>query len=160
MSSIEPAVAVKNLLYNQWKATPAKDTTKADTLDPTKVHFTNRRFAPTPVRTHTYHVSVVANVKNYIPYKLGTVTNYRVNEMLTIHIWVLTGPKQSVETALKDFYSLQTEVRRIIRNLGETAGSGIQHILLGPWRDKSELDKDPVRLHVEGVVTPILFETS
>ena len=160
MSSVEPAVAVKNLLYNNWSTTPSKDPAKADTLDPTKVHFTNRRFAPTPVRTHTYQVSIVANVKNYIPYKLGTVTNYRVNEMLTVHIWVLTGPKQSVETALKDFKSLQTEVRRIIRQLGETAGSGIQHILLGPWRDKSELERDPVRLHLEAALIPILFETS
>src|SRR2546428_13259308 len=121
MSSVELAVAVKNLLYNQWRTTPAKDTTKADTLDPTKVHFTNRRFAPAPVRPHTYHISVVANVKNYIPYKIGTVSNYRVNEMLTIHIWVLIGSKQSVETAYKDLYTLQTEVRRIIRQLGETA---------------------------------------
>src|SRR2546428_5063609 len=121
MSSVEPAVAVKNLLFTNWKTTPGKDSAQADTLDPTKVHFTNRRFAPTPVRTHTYHISVVANVKNYIPYKIGTVTNYRVNEMLTIHIWVLTGPKQSVELAYKDLYSLQTEVRRIIRQLGETA---------------------------------------
>jgi len=49
---------------------------------------------------------------------------------------------------------------RIIIIQGHTAGSGIQHILLGPWQDRSELDRDPSRLHMMAQATAILFEMS
>ena len=161
MSSVEPAVAIKNLLYSSWNiTTPGKDSTAADTKDPAKVHFTNRWFAPVPLRVHTYQLSVRPLVKPYRPIQIGSITKYQNNESLALHIWVLPNPKLSLEDAHIDLKAILDEVRRIIRIQGQTAGSGIQHILLGPWQDRSELDRDPPRLHMLAQATAILFEMS
>ena len=161
MSSVEPAVAIKNLLYSSWNiTTPGKDSTAADTKDPAKVHFTNRWFAPVPLRIHTYQLSVRPLVKPYRPIQIGSITKYQNNESIAIHIWVLPNPKLSLEDAHTDLKAILDEVRRIIRIQGQTAGSGIQTILLGPWQDRSELDRDPPRLHMLAQATAILFEMS
>lgn len=161
MSSVEPAVAIKNLLYSSWNiTTPGKDSTAADTKDPAKVHFTNRWFAPVPLRIHTYQLSVRPLVKPYRPIQIGSITKYQNNESLALHIWVLPNPKLNIESAHTDLKAILDEVRRIIRIQGQTAGSGIQHILLGPWQDRSELDRDPPRLHMLAQATAILFEMS
>ena len=161
MSSVEPAVAIKNLLYSSWNiTTPGKDSTAADTKDPAKVHFTNRWFAPVPLRVHTYQLSVRPLVKPYRPIQIGSITKYQNNESIAIHIWVLPNPKLSLEDAHTDLKAILDEVRRIVRIQGQTAGSGIQHILLGPWQDRSELDRDPPRLHMEARASAIQFEMS
>ncbi len=165
MSSVEPAVAVLNLLYNNWTATPAQDTgTGADqgiaTKDPRKVHFTNRWFAPVPNRIHPHQITVRPLSKPYKPITIGSLTKYSNFEQIAIHVWVLPNPQLTIEGAHADLYNMLQEIRRIIRILGETAGSGIQHLLLSPWQDKSELDKDAPRLHVEGRATAITFEMS
>lgn len=161
MSSVEPAVAVKNLLYSNWNiTTPGKDTAAADTKDPAKVHFTNRWFAPVPLRVHTYQLSVRPLNKPYRPIQIGSITKYQNNETLALHVWILPNPKLTIESAHTDLKAVLDEVRRIIRIQGQTAGSGIQHILLGPWQDRSELDRDPPRLHMMAQATAILFEMS
>ncbi len=161
MSAVEPAVALLNLLYNQWTITsPGKDTATAATSDPTKVHFTNRWFAPVPLRIHTYQLSVRPLTKPYRALQLGSITKYLNPENLAIHIWVLPNPQLTIENAHTSLKSILDEVRRIIRILGETAGSNIQHILLGPWQDRSELDRDPPRLHMEARAVAIIFEMS
>ncbi len=166
MSSVEPAVAVMNLLYNNWSITsPAQDTgTGTDqgiaTKDPSKVHFTNRWFAPVPQRIHPHQITVRPVSKPYKAITIGSLTKYQNFEQLAIHVWVLPGTQLSTEAAHTDLFSMLQEIRRIIRILGETAGSGIQHILLSPWQDKSELDKEAPRLHMEARATAIIFEMS
>ncbi len=121
MSSVEPAVAIKNLLYSSWNiTTPGKDSTAADTKDPAKVHFTNRWFAPVPLRIHTYQLSVRPLVKPYRPIQIGSITKYQNNESIAIHIWVLPNPKLSLEDAHTDLKAILDEVRRIIRIQGQT----------------------------------------
>src|SRR5712692_10256588 len=161
MSTVEPAVAVMNLLYNNWSITsPAQDTNTAATQDPAKVHLTNRWYAYTPLRIHPFQISVRPLTKPYRPIQLGTITKYENKENISLHIWVLPNPKLSIETAYTKLYSMLQEVRRIIRINGESAGSNIQHILLGPWQDRSSLDKDPPQLHMEARVVCIIFEMS
>jgi hypothetical protein len=154
-------VAIQQLLYTNWSiASPAKDTGKADTQDPTKVHFTNRWFAYAPLRIHPHQISVRPLTKSYRPLQLGSLTKYSNFENIVIHVWVLPNPQLTIETAHTDLYNMLQEIRRIIRILGETAGSNIQHTLLSAWSDRSELDRDPPRLHMEARVIPILFEMS
>ncbi len=161
MSAVEPAVALLNLLYNQWTITsPGKDIATAATSDPTKVHFTNRWFAPVPLRIHTYQLSVRPLTKPYRPLQLGSITKYSNYETLAIHVWVLPNPQLTIENAHTSLKSILDEVRRIVRILGETAGSNIQHMLLGAWQDRSELDRDPPRLHMEARAVAIIFEMS
>ncbi len=161
MSAVEPAVAVKNLLYSNWSITsPGKDSTAADSKNPAKVHFTNRWFAPVPLRIHTFQVSVRPLAKPYRALQIGSITKYQNFETLSLHIWVLPNPQLSIEDGQVSITSMLGEIRRIIRIQGETAGSGIQHILLGPWQDRSELDRDPPRLHLMAQATAILFEMS
>ncbi len=161
MSSVEPAVAVLNLLYNNWSITsPGKDAKTAATQDPSKVHFTNRWFAPVPLRFHPHQVTIRPINKPYRALQLGSITKYSNFENLALHLWVLPNPQLTIEAAHTDIYNMMVETRRIIRILGETAGSGIQHTLLGPWQDRSELDRDVPRLHVEARAVPILFEMS
>ncbi len=161
MSTVEPAVALLNLLYNNWSTTsPGKDTAATDTKDPSKVHFTNRWFAPVPLRIHTYQLSVRPLTKPYRALQLGSITKYQNNETLAIHVWVLPNPQLTIEAAHTSLKNILDEVRRIIRILGETAGSNIQHMLLGPWQDRSELDREPPRLHMEARAVAIIFEMS
>ena len=164
MSSVEPAVAVMNLLYNNWNITsPAQDTTTSTsqaTTDPKKVHFTNRWFAPTPQRLHPHQITVRPLSKPYKLLQIGSITKYSNFEQIAIHVWVLPNPQLSIEAAHVDLYNMLTEIRRIVRIFGETAGSGIQHLLLSPWQDKSELDKEAPRLHMEARATAIIFEMS
>ncbi len=161
MSTVEPAVAVMNLLYNNWSITsPTQDTTTAATQDPTKVHFTNRWYAYTPLRVHTFQISVRPLTKPYRPIQLGNPTKYENKENLSIHVWVLPNPQLTIEAAHTSLYNMLQELRRIVRILGETAGSNIQHILLGPWQDRSTLDRDPPQLHVEARVICEIFEMS
>ncbi len=164
MSTVEPIVAVVNLLYNNWSITsPAKDTTTSTSLatqDPTKVHFTNRWYAYSPLRLHTFQISVRPLNKPYRALQLGTITKYYNPENMAIHVWVLPNPQLTIEQAHTSLYNILQEIRRIIRIQGETAGSGIQHILLGPWQDRSELDKDPPQLHVEARIIGEIFEMS
>ncbi len=161
MSSVEPAVAVKNLLYSNWSITsPGKDSAAADTKDPAKVHFTNRWFAPVPLRIHSFQVSVRPLAKPYRPLQIGSITKYQNFETIALHIWVLPNPQLSIEDAQTSLKSMLDEVRRIIRIQGETVGSGVQHILLGPWQDRSELDREPPRLHMLAQAAAILFEMS
>ncbi len=161
MSTVEPAVAVKTLLYSNWSITsPAQDVVKPDTSDPAKVHFTNRWFAPVPQRLHPHQVTVRPFTKPYRALQLGSITKYSNFEALNVHVWVLPSPKLTLEDAHTDLYNMLVEIRRIIRILGETAGSGIQHILLGAWQDRSRLDQDPPQLHMEARATAIIFEMS
>lgn len=161
MSNVEPAVALLNLLYNQWSiSSPASDTTKAATADPSKVHFTNRWFAPVPQRVHPHQITVRPITKPYRPLQLGSITKYANFEALNIHVWVLPNPQLTIENAHTDLYNMLAEIRRIIRIQGENAGSKIQHTLLGAWQDRSELDREPPRLHFEARATAILFEMS
>ncbi len=161
MSTVEPAVALLNLLYAQWGiASPGKDATTAATQDPAKVHFTNRWFAPVPQRIHPHQITVRPITKPYRALQVGSITKYSNFEALNIHVWVLPNPQLTIEAAHTDLYNMLVEVRRIIRILGETAGSGIQHMLLGAWQDRSELDREPPRLHMEARATGIIFEMS
>ena len=161
MSVVEPVVAVVNLLYNNWSITsPAQDSKTAATQDPSKVHFTNRWYAYTPLRLHPHQISVRPLTKPYRPIQIGNPTKYENKENITIHIWVLPSPQLSIEKAHTDLFAMLQEIRRIIRILGETTGSNIQHILLGPWQDRSELDRDPPRLHVEARIIAEIFEMS
>jgi hypothetical protein len=161
MSTVEPAIAVMSLLYNNWSITsPGKDPNALGTTDPSKVHFTNRWFAPTPQRVHPHQLTVRPVNKPYRALQLGSITKYSNFETLVIHIWVLPNPQLTIENAHSDLYNMLTEIRRIIRIQGETAGSNIQHMLLGPWQDRSELDREPPRLHMEARVTGIIFEMS
>ncbi len=161
MSTVEPAVALKNLFYSNWSiSSPGKDSAAADTKDPAKVHFTNRWFAPVPLRIHTFQVSVRPLAKPYRPLQIGSITKYQNFESIAVHIWVLPNPQLSIEDAHATVKSMLDEVRRIIRIQGETAGSGIQHLLLGPWQDRSELDREPPRLHMLAQATAVLFEMS
>ncbi len=166
MSSVEPAVAVMNLLYKNWNITsPAQDTgTGIDqgiaTKDPSKVHFTNRWFAPVPQRIHPHQITVRPVSKPYKAITIGSLTKYQNFEQMAIHVWVLPGTQLTVEAAHTDLFNMLQEIRRIIRILGETAGSNIQHILLSSWQDKSELEKESPRLHMEARATAIIFEMS
>ncbi len=161
MSAVEPAVALANLLFNNWSITsPGKDGNTAATRDPSKVHFTNRWFAPVPLRIHTFQVSVRPLTKPYRALQLGSITKYQNNETLALHVWVLPNPQLNIEDAHTSLKSMLDEIRRIIRILGETAGSNIQHILLAPWQDRSELDRDVPRLHMEARAVAIIFEMS
>ena len=161
MSSVEPAVAVMNLLYNNWNITaPAQDANTAATQDPTKVHFTNRHYAYTPLRLHPHQISVKPLNKHYRPIQLGNPTKYWNPETISIHLWVIPSPQLTIEAAYTDLFAMENEAKRIIRILGENAGSGIQHILLGPWQNRSELEKDPPRLHVDARAICQIFEMS
>ncbi|HZY93799.1 MAG TPA: hypothetical protein VFE98_02935 [Candidatus Bathyarchaeia archaeon] len=161
MSTVEPIVAVANLLYNNWTATsPNKDIATAATQDPTKVHFTNRWYAYAPLRLHPFQITVRPLNKPYRALQLGTITKYHNPENMAVHVWILPNPQLTIEQAHTSLYNMLQEIRRIIRIQGETAGSGIQHILLGPWQDRSELDRDPPRLHVEARIIGQIFEMS
>ena len=150
-----------NLLYNSWSITsPAQDTTTAATQDPARVHFTNRHFAYAPLRIHPHQISVKPVSKPYRPIQLGNPTKYWNPEIVSIHIWVLPNPKLTIEAAYADLFAMENEVKRIIRILGETVGSNIQHILLGAWQDRSTLEKDPPQLHVDARATCQIFEMS
>ena len=155
-----------NLLYNNWSITnPGQDPrTGTDqgiaTKDPSKIHFTNRWFAPIPQRIHPHQITVRPLTKPYKPITIGSLTKYQNFEQIAIHVWVLSNPQLSIETAHTDLFNMLTEIRRIIRILGETAGSNIQHMLLSPWQDKSELEKEAPRLHMEARATAIIFEMS
>lgn len=149
-----------NLLYNNWTATPAQDPTTAATSDATKIHFTNRHYAPAPQRIHPHQISVKPLTKPYRPLQLGNPTKYWNPETVSIHIWVLPGTQLTIEGAYADLFAMENEVKRILRILGESAGSNIQHILLGPWQDRSTLEKDPPQLHVEARAVCQIFEMS
>ncbi len=145
MSSVEPAVAVVNLLYNNWSiSSPAQDTAAG----------------AVPQRLHPHQITVRPLTKPYKPIQIGSITKYSNFEQIAVHVWVLPSPQLTIETAYVDLYNMLTEIRRIIRIFGETAGSGIQHLLLSTWQDKSELDRDAPRLHVEARATAIIFEMS
>ena len=161
MSTVEPAVALLNLLYAQWSINnPGSDSAKAATTDPARVHFTNRWFAPIPQRVHPHQITVRPITKPYRALQLGSITKYSNFEALNIHVWVLPNPQLTIENAHTDLYNMLQEVRRVIRIQGEAAGSNIQHILLGAWQDRSELDREPPRLHFEARATAVLFEMS
>ena len=116
MSTVEPAVAVLNLLYNNWTATPAQDTgTGADqgiaTKDPRKVHFTNRWFAPVPNRIHPHQITVRPLSKPYKPITIGSLTKYSNFEQIAIHVWVLPNPQLTIEGAHADLYNMLQRAR-------------------------------------------------
>ena len=159
MSSVEPCVAIKNLLYSNWTASnPSKDTATEATNNPDKVWFGNRWFAYAPPRTHSYHIVIRGGRKQYRPWQLGGTAKYEVQEMLTIHVWVLPGTGLTIEIAHDRMKAMLDEVKRILNSLGDAAGSGIQQLILNAVRDSSKLDRNPPQLYYQIDVTAVLYE--
>ncbi len=50
------------------------------------------------------------------------------------------------------------EIKRILNSLGDSAGSGIQQLILNNKRDVSRLDRSPPQLYYQLDVTAILYE--
>ena len=75
-----------------------------------------------------------------------------------IHVWVLPGTGLSIETAHDRMKAMLDEVKRILNSLGDTAGSGIQQLILTNKRDVSRLDRNPPQLYYQIEVTAILYE--
>ena len=50
------------------------------------------------------------------------------------------------------------EVKRILETLGDSAGSGIQQLIINNKRDVSRLDRSPPQLYYQIEVTAILYE--
>src|SRR5438128_1503822 len=123
MSEVEANVAIMNGLYNNWSiSNPGQDTVgvpnvnfKLNTMDPTKVHFTTRRYAYAPVRTHPFFISVRRTPQIFRPIQIGSITKYFDPYGCIIDIWVLMGPAQTIETAEVNYHAMIKEVKRIIR---------------------------------------------
>jgi len=159
LSSLESCVAVKNLLYANWSiGSPAKDSATEATNNSERVWFGNRWFAYAPPRTHSHHIVVRGGRAAYRPWQLGGTAKYEVQESLMIHVWVLPGTGLSIETAHDRMKAMLDEVKRILNSLGDTAGSGIQQLILTNKRDVSRLDRNPPQLYYQIEVTAILYE--
>jgi len=159
LSTVSPHVAVKNLLYTNWSiGSPAKDSATEATGDPERVWFGNRMLAYGHPRIHSYQISVRGGQASYRPWQLGGTAKYEVQEPLTIHVWVLPGVSLDIEAAHTKMKAMYDEIKRILESLGDSAGSGIQQLVLNNKRDVSRLDRSPPQLYYQIDVTAILYE--
>jgi len=159
LSTVETNVAVKNLLYNNWNiGSPTKDATTETTSDPERVWFGNRWYAYSPPRTHSHHIVVRGGTAQYRPWQLGGTTKQEVQEPLTVHVWVLPGTGLTIDAAHTRMKAMLDEIKRILNSLGDSAGSGIQQLILNNKRDVSRLDRSPPQLYYQLDVTAILYE--
>ena len=115
-------------------------------------------FAYAPPRIHSFQITVRGGQASYRPWQLGGTAKYEVQEPLTIHIWVLPGTGLDVETAYTRMKAMYDEVKRILETLGDSAGSGIQQLIINNKRDVSRLDRSPPQLYYQIEVTAILYE--
>ncbi len=166
MSEVEANVAIMNGLYNNWSiSNPGQDTIgvpnvnfKLNTKDPTRVHFTTRRYAYAPLRTHSFQISVRRQNQPFQGLNMGRTTKYQINYGVLIELWVLTGPGQSIESAETALFNMKTEVNRILQAFSTQLGSNIQSIVLGSFHpDEAALEEDPPKLHERAMVTAILY---
>ncbi len=54
--------------------------------------------------------------------------------------------------------AMYDEIKRILESLGDSAGNGIQELILNNKRDTSRLDRNPPQLYYQIDVTAILYE--
>jgi hypothetical protein len=165
---VESNVAIQQGLYNNWSITsPAKDSSVdsngnpvMQTQDPSKIHFTTRYYAYTPMRIHPFQISVRRQPDNFIPVQFGQVTKYLAEKGILIDTWVLTGPNQSLEQAETSWYAMIQEVKRIVRVYSTQFGSGIQSVLLGRTvPDEAALNEASPKLHGVTSCKARLYET-
>jgi hypothetical protein len=168
-SLVAPHVAIMNKLWLQWVSdAPGNDTVgnpdqfhQLNTQDPTKVHFTTRRYAYAPNRLHTYQVSVrLGSTERFTAIQFGQISKYVADTPILLDVWVLTGPQQSIELAEPYRFNMVTEIKRVLRIYSVNMGNGIQSVLLDTAvNDDSALEGNPPALHTIVRATAKMFLT-
>src|SRR5438093_12011076 len=96
------------------------------TPNPSKVFFTTRYYAYSPMRIHPFQISVRRQPEQFVPVQFGQGTKYLNDKGILIDTWVLTGPQPGFEQAETRWYAMTEETKRMIRAIGAQVGSGIQ----------------------------------